>query len=96
MTSLAAPVLIMTPFSLWRHSLLVLPRPPLRTYARTNTLPRLVYKDILVGAGGWVYLGRPKAEISQLRQFDEVACTGAGDPGEGEAEVLEAAERAAA
>jgi len=34
------PVLIMTSFSLWRHSLLSWPRPPLRTY-----LPRLIYKD---------------------------------------------------
>jgi len=31
-TALAAPVLIMTSFSLWRHSLLSWPRPPLRTY----------------------------------------------------------------
>jgi len=28
----AAPVLIMTSFSLWRHSLLSWPHPPLRTY----------------------------------------------------------------
>jgi len=32
---LAAPVLIMMSFSLWRHSLLSWPRPPLRTYERT-------------------------------------------------------------
>jgi len=31
-TALAAPVLIMTSFSLWRHSLLSWPRPPLQTY----------------------------------------------------------------
>ena len=44
-TALAAPLLIMTSFSLWRHSLLSWPRPPLRTYVRTDTLPRLIYKD---------------------------------------------------
>jgi len=31
-TALAAPVLIMLSFSLWRHSLLNWPRPPLRTH----------------------------------------------------------------
>jgi len=31
-TALAAPVLIMTSFSLWRHSLLSWPRPALQTY----------------------------------------------------------------
>jgi len=44
-TALAAPVLIMTSFSLWRHSLLSWPRPALRTYV-AGTLPRLVYKDV--------------------------------------------------
>jgi len=42
-TALVAPVLIMMSFSLWRHSLLSWPRPPL--YGRTDTLPRLIYKD---------------------------------------------------
>jgi len=40
-TALAAPVLIMTSFPLWRHLLLSLPRPPLRTYV-TDTFPRLI------------------------------------------------------
>jgi len=31
--------------SLWRLSLLSWPRPALRTYVRTDTLPRLIYKD---------------------------------------------------
>jgi len=44
-TVLAAPVLTMTSFSLWSHSLLSWPRQPLRTYVRTDTLPRLKYKD---------------------------------------------------
>ena len=42
-------ILIMTSCSLWRHSLLSWPRPPLRTYGRTHvmdTLPRLIYRDI--------------------------------------------------
>jgi len=38
-------IIIMTSFSLWRHSLLSWPRPALRTYVPTNTLPRLIYKD---------------------------------------------------
>jgi len=51
--ALAAPVLIMTSFSLWRHSLLSWPCPALRTYERTyvrstDTLPRLIYKDVRV------------------------------------------------
>ena len=41
--SLAAHIPIMTPFSLWRHSLLSWPRPPLQTYEH---LPRLIYKDV--------------------------------------------------
>jgi len=44
-TALAAPVLIMTSFSLWRHSLLSWPRPALRTYV-ADTLPPLIYKDV--------------------------------------------------
>ena len=39
-------IIIMTSFSLWRHSLLIWPRPALR-YVRTDTLPRLIYKDFL-------------------------------------------------
>jgi len=49
-TALAAPVLIMKSFSLWCHSLLSWPRPQRdgRTYVRyvrTDTLPRLIYKE---------------------------------------------------
>jgi len=35
LAALAAPVLVMTSFSLWHHSLLSWPRPLLRTYIRT-------------------------------------------------------------
>ena len=42
---LAASVLVMTSFSLWRHSLLSWPRPALRTYV-ADTLPRLIHKDV--------------------------------------------------
>jgi len=41
-TALAAPVLILTSFSLWRHSLGHAHR-----YRRTDTLPRLIYKDLI-------------------------------------------------
>ena len=34
-------IVIVTSFSLWRRSLLSWPRPPLRTYVRTDTLPRV-------------------------------------------------------
>jgi len=44
-TALAAPVLIMTSFSLWRHSLLSWPRPPIWTYVRTDICKCLIYKD---------------------------------------------------
>jgi len=40
-------IVVVTSFSLWRHSLLSWPRPPLRTYVRTlrtDTLPRLIYR----------------------------------------------------
>jgi len=49
-TALAAPALIMTSFSLWRYLLLSWPRPPLRTYIHTDTLPHLMYK-YLEGVG---------------------------------------------
>ena len=45
-----AAILIMTSFSLWRHLLLSWPRPALRSnvrYVRTDTLPRLIYKDTI-------------------------------------------------
>jgi len=38
-------IIIMTSLSLWRHSLLSWSRPALRTNVRTDTLPRLKYKD---------------------------------------------------
>ena len=41
------------------------------------------------------YLSRPKAEVAQLRQFDEVVCTGAGHCSKGQTEVLETSKRAA-
>jgi len=34
LVALAAPILIMMSFSLWRHLLLSWPRPPLQTYGR--------------------------------------------------------------
>ena len=62
--ALAAPVL-MTTLSLWRHSLLSWPRPPLRTYVRyvrTETLPRLIYKD-LRGYQSAVNIGLPRCMV---------------------------------
>jgi len=45
-TAFAAPVLIMTLFSLWRHSLLSWPRPPLRTDVRRyGHLTVFIYRD---------------------------------------------------
>jgi len=53
LAALAAPVLIMTSFSLWRHLLLSWPHPPLwtyvhSTYVRTDTLPHLTCNDSLL------------------------------------------------
>ena len=52
-------IIIMTSFSLWRHSLMSWPRPALRTYityACTDTLPHLTYEDYLYWSFGYNFL----------------------------------------
>jgi len=57
-------IIIMTSFSLWRHLLLSWPHPALWTNLRTDTLPRLIYKDV------W----RMSAASSSVAAADNVIC----------------------